>query len=134
MSLELDANYVATKSGWRVVTFWRILFAWLIIPVIVMICQLIILKSTKIYFFDNKIITKSGILSKNETECAFMGINAVSVRQSFLGRIFNYGDVYVDVVGKWNVNTRGVKNPRALKDYLSKYTINKYSVNTIMNA
>ena len=33
-------------------------------------------------------------------------------------RIFGYGDVVVDIVGKWNINTNDIANPNALKEYL----------------
>lgn len=48
-----------------------------------------------------------------------MGIVSVSVNQSIRGRIFNYGDISVDAVGKWDINTRGIANPESLKRYLN---------------
>ena len=53
----------------------------------------------------------------------FIGVNAVSISQSFLGRIFGYGNVSVDCRGMWDVDTYGIKNPREFKSYLeSKIT------------
>ena len=62
------------------------------------------------------------MLNKSETTTVFMGVYAVNIEQSFFGRMFNYGDVKVDAVGKWDVDCSAVKNPKGLKAYLEKFT------------
>lgn len=111
-------NYVATKSAWKAVSFLTIIFFWLIIPLIVMAIRIIILKNERVEFYDNYVIIRWGVLSKNERKSAFLGVNAVSIRQSLLGRMFNYGDVDVDMVGRWDVDLEGISYPAGLKHYL----------------
>ena len=48
----------------------------------------------------------------------FAGVLSVSVEQSFWGRIFRYGNVKVDAVGRWDVDMNDVVNPAGLKTYL----------------
>lgn len=111
-------NFVAKKSAWAAVTLLRVLFFWLIIPLIIMIIDIMVKKSERIEFYDDYIIQRSGVLSKKEKRSAMVGIMGVSVSQTFGQRIFGYGDVVVDVVGKWNINTNDIANPNALKEYL----------------
>ena len=111
-------NFVAKKSAWAAVTLLRVLFFWLIIPLIIMIIDIMVKKSERIEFYDDYIIQRSGVLSKKEKHSAMVGIMGVSVSQTFGQRIFGYGDVVVDIVGKWNINTNDIANPNALKEYL----------------
>lgn len=111
-------NYVASKTAWNAVTPLRILFFWLIIPLIILIVDIIRNKKNKIEFYDKYVIEKSGILSKKEKKSTFAGVYSISVEQSIWGRIFNYGNVKVDVVGRWDINTYGISHPNELKKYL----------------
>ena len=114
----MKPEYVATKSAWGAVTFLRVVFFWLIIPLIVMICHIVILKNERIEFYQNQIVVKSGVLSKKQKKSTFMGVLSVSTEQSLFGRICKYGTVKVDVPGRWDVNTEYISNPQALADYL----------------
>ena len=132
--MDESYNFIVKKSAWRALTWKRVLFIWTIIPIFIIICHIIMLKKDNIYFYEDRIIEKSGVFSKNETEMTFVGISAISIHQSLLGRIFKFGDVLVDVVGKWNIDTRGVKNPRAVKEFLSQYIVKSENVTRIINA
>ena len=125
-------NYVATKSAWKAITFWRVVFFWLIIPLIIMIVKIIVLKHERIEFYEDKIIVKSGVLSKNERKSVFLGVLSVSVNQSLWGRMFGYGDVNVDVVGKWDVNLEGVCKPKELEAYLETKIVHKSAFTNIL--
>ena len=111
-------NYIAKKSAWSAVTLLRVLLFWLIVPLVIMIADIIIKKHEVIEFYDDYVVKKSGVLSKKEKRSALVGVVGVSVSQTIKGRICNYGDVYIDVVGKWDVNTTNITNPNGLKEYL----------------
>ena len=128
----MKPDYIATKTALRAITFWRIVFCWLIIPAIIMVVDIIKLKNDRIEFYEDHIVVKSGVLSKKERKSAFMGVMSVSVNQSLFGRIFGYGDVSVDVTGKWDVDTRGVKDPQGLVRYLEKRIVKSSSVRTVI--
>ncbi len=111
-------NYVAKKSVVSALSIWLILFSWLIIPLIIQIARIASVLCYSIEFYNNKIITKSGVLNKQENQSVFAGVYAVNISQSLFGRIFGYGDIRVDCPGKWDIDTTGIKNPMELKKYL----------------
>lgn len=126
-------NYTAKKSVVASLNVWLIVFFWLIVPLIILIVRILSAKSYSLEFYDEKMVCKYGLLNKNEDESVFFGVYSVKVYQSFLGRIFNYGDVYVDCPGSWDVNTEGVKNPQGLKKFLQTKITTKNATNIIHN-
>ena len=129
----MKPNYVAKKSVTGVLSFWLIVFFWLVIPLIIQIARILSAKCYSIEFYDNKIVVKSGVLSKQENQSVFGGVYSVSVSQSFVGRIFNYGNIQVDCPGRWDIDTVGIKDSSALKKYLENYIIAIRMTNIIYN-
>ena len=129
----MKPNYVAKKSVTSVLSFWLIVFFWLVIPLIIQIARILSAKCYLIEFYDNKIVVKSGVLSKQENQSVFGGVYSVSVSQSFVGRIFNYGNIQVDCPGRWDIDTVGIKDPSALKKYLENYITANGMTNIIHN-
>ena len=129
----MKPNYVAKKSVISVLSFWLIVFSWLVIPLIIQIARILSAKCYTIEFYDNKIVTKSGVLSKQENQSVFAGVYSVSISQSFMGRIFNYGNIRVDCPGRWDVDTHGIKAPVELKKYLENYITASGMTNIIHN-
>lgn len=111
-------NYIAKKSAWSAVTFFRVIFFWLIIPFIKMIVDIVKAKNYSIEFYDDYVVQKSGVLSKKEKRSAMVGIIGVSISKTFAQRLTNRGDIYFDVVGKWDISTYDIVNPDGLKAYL----------------
>ena len=119
----MEPIFVAKKSAWGGVTPLCVLFFWLVIPLIVMICRIVILKHQVTEFYDNCVIVKSGVLSKSERKTVFPSVLSVSIQQSLWGRICGYGDLRVDVVGRWDVDLECICDPKGLKKVLeSKVT------------
>ena len=113
------ADYVIRKSAWGVIKWWHILFGFLIIPLLIMLWDIINIKDETISFYGNKVVHKSGILNRHERVTIMTPVLSVTVNQTFLGRILNYGDINVDIYGgKWDINTEGIKSPRKAKKYL----------------
>ena len=129
----MKPNYVAKKSVTPVLSFWLIVFFWLVIPLIIQITRILSAKCYSIEFYDDKIVVKSGVLNKNEVQSVFGGVYSVSVSQSFVGRIFNYGKIQVDCPGRWDIDTEGIKDPSALKKYLENYITANGMTNIIHN-
>ena len=125
-------NYVMKKSAWSVIRWWHILFSFLIVPLIIMVWKIINIKDETISFYNNRVVIRSGILNKQERSTILTRVLSVTVKQTFWGRIFNYGTVYVDVVGKWDVNTKGIRNPRKAKEYLEKMALNGGSIRPVI--
>ena len=132
--MEENYNYVVTKSALKAFTWWRILFIWTIVPIFIILIHIWILKSEKTYFYDDKVVTKSGILSKHIKETSFVGISAICVDQSLWGRMFKFGDLHVDVVGRWKVTIKGVKKPMDVREFLAQYIVTKSGVTSVIEA
>ena len=128
MANPVKPNYVIRKSAWSVIRPWHILLFFLIVPLLIMIWKIINIKDETISFYNNKVVIKSGILRKNERTTILTPVLSVTVKQTFWGRIFNYGNIHVDMVGKWDINMRGVKNPMEAKAFLENFVANGRTV------
>lgn len=129
----MKPNYIARKSVLPSLSVWLILFFWLIVPTIIQIFRILAARAYIIEFYDDKIITRSGVLNKTETQSVFMGVYSITVSQTFAGRLVNCGDVRVDCPGKWDIDTTGIADPYALKKYLETKITAKGSTNVIYN-
>lgn len=129
----MKPNFVATKSVFSVLSFWRIVSCIFIIPIFVLIFKIIAVKTYRIEFYDDKIVTYSGLINTNKKQCVFMGVTASCVNQTLFGKIFNYGNVTVDCVGKWDVDTTYIKNPNDLDEYLQTRIIKAPATNQFVH-
>ena len=121
MANTVKPNYVIKRSAWSVIRPWHILLSFLIVPLIIMIIKIINVKDDTISFYNNKVVQRSGIFSKYEKTNILTRVLSVTVKQTFWGRIFNYGTIRVDVVGKWDINMSGIKDPMGAKAYLERF-------------
>lgn len=117
----MKPDYVAKKSilgecGGKI--FICILFCWLIVPIFLMIYMIIEVKKFRIEFYKDKVIMHRGFLHTEEQQSILTTIVGVRINRSIAGNIFNYGDVVVDMVGRWDIDTRAIKDPVALKNHL----------------
>ena len=100
------------KSIWSEMTFLRIIFFWLIVPIII---AAIVAKNYKVFISSKTIKVSSGVFNKMNNEYAVAGITQINIYQSFFGRIFNYGDVNISVAGNRLVCLSGICNPSEVK-------------------
>ena len=100
-----------------------------------MAVKIVKIKFVRISFYEDRVIERSGILSKRERQSLFQGVLSVSVEQSFSGRLFGYGNVKINVFGKWDIDTHGIVRPEELKRYLERRMIRKGEIGgTILDA
>ena len=133
MANTVKPNYVIKKSAWSVIRPWHILLSFLIVPLIIMIVQIINIQDETISFYKNRVVIKCGIFNKQERTTIMTPVLSVTVKQTFWGRIFNYGTIQLDVIGKWDIDMSGVKNPRKAKEYLERYAANGRRMRTIVS-
>lgn len=79
--------------------------------------------SSTIYFITTKhIIKRVGILSNKEEVYHFDNIRSISVQQSFLGKLFNYGDIILKTSASGgyqdDVSLSGIDNPHKYETIL----------------
>ena len=132
MANTVKPNYVMKKSAWSVIRPWHLLLFFLIVPLIIMIVKIINIKDDKILFYNNKVVQQSGVFSKYEKTNILTRVLSVTVKQTFWGRLFNYGTVKVDVVGEWDINMSGVKDPMGAKAFLETFVANGAAVKPII--
>ena len=122
--MKLDrAHIVARKSIIPAIKWWHIVFFWTIIPMIHLICKIIVLKNQYVEFYDSYVIKKKGVFHKTEEKCMFPKVMSCHVHRTFNGRIWNYGNVTIDAIGKWDVDLTNVKRPLYIKKYLENHFI-----------
>ena len=120
----MKPEFVAQKSGWAAVSFWRILSCILIIPIPFFVLRILTARAYRIEFYADKIIVHSGFLTVRKKDMIFSGVLTVSTEQSLWGQLCNYGTVVVDAVGKWDVGSTYIKHPEKLEAYLQTRIVN----------
>ena len=83
-------------------------------------------------FYNDRYVIKSGVFNTRENEIVFKGIISVSCNITFGGKIFGYGTVKADMVGKHDLFFSGVKNPEGLRDYLLTRKIDADGINHLV--
>jgi uncharacterized membrane protein YdbT with pleckstrin-like domain len=100
----------------------KIAMAPLAIGLILIVIALIRRLTTELVLTDRRIITKSGLISRNTVEMNLAKIESIHVNQGLLGRILNYGDVTVVGTGSSLEPLRGIADPLQLRIKLGEVT------------
>ncbi len=95
---------------------WGILLFWLIYPPILAILRKV---STEIAVTNKRVIGKQGIISRATLDTPLDKITNVSLNQSLLGRIFNYGSLAITTGGEAREFVM-IGDPAALKRSVSE--------------
>ena len=103
-----------------------------VIPLLVLAFRIINIKDETISFYNNKVVQREGIFSKREHTNILTTVLSVTVYQSFIGRIFNYGTISIDVMGQWDIDMRGIKDPMKAKAFLEQYAANGLGMNSFI--
>ncbi|MDV3719750.1 hypothetical protein CMU38_10945 [Elizabethkingia anophelis] len=82
------------------------------------VVKILQLKFTKIYITKKYLTITTGIISRTSVDISLYRVEGTKVYQSIMGRIFNYGRVYVSTgeITKSFV----IANPKEFKDSISK--------------
>jgi uncharacterized membrane protein YdbT with pleckstrin-like domain len=114
----LDLNQ--TKSA--------IIFLFILIFLIALLVEPEIFKTGNSYIItNNEIIHTSGILSKKQIILKYSKIESIKINQGILGRIFDYGDIYINS-NKNEIIMRGLKNVNKVYSIINeKFDLNKQS-------
>jgi uncharacterized membrane protein YdbT with pleckstrin-like domain len=117
------------KSGERIIFETRlhwlvmvptILWGWLLlfIPIIIVFLEY---RATEFSVTNQRIVIKYGVLSRNVDEAPLDKIQNISLRQSFFGRLLNFGTIVVQTAATFGRNTFPyVKNPLKLRQHVSE--------------
>ena len=75
----------------------------------------VIYKTTEFAVTDKRIITKTGLISRNTIEMFLDKVESLNVEQGILGRILNYGTVTVRGTGSTHEPVKNISAPLALR-------------------
>jgi len=76
----------------------------LIFPLISLFRDVLIWSNRKYVVTNRRVIQLSGVFSKNVTDSSLEKVNDVKMSQSFLGRMFDYGDIEILTASELGVN------------------------------
>ncbi len=76
----------------------------LLVPLIGAIRDFLIWWNRKYLVTNRRVIQISGVVNKNVTDSSLEKVNDVKMEQSFLGRLFNYGDVEILTASELGAN------------------------------
>jgi uncharacterized membrane protein YdbT with pleckstrin-like domain len=76
----------------------------LIFPLISLFRDVLIWSNRKYIVTNRRVIQLSGVFSKNVTDSSLEKVNDVKMSQSFLGRVFGYGDIEILTASELGVN------------------------------
>ena len=104
---------------------WRLLCFWLIFPIVLIIKDVILLRSRYIEVYDAYVIKKKGIFRKYEEKHMFPKIESCTVNCSFIQRIFKYGSIDIKTLGdRWNIeDLQNIKNPFLIRKHIEKHFV-----------
>lgn len=84
----------------------------------------IYLKTTESAVTTARVLHKSGLISRDTDEIALAKVESVRLRQSVMGRIFNYGTIHVVGTGGQRVSLYGVAEPMEFRAVLQQVAMN----------
>lgn len=70
--------------------------------------------STELILTQTRIITKNGFFGHKQTEIKLNAMESISIKQSLLGRLFNYGVVLITGTGQSKVKLRNIVAPHKM--------------------
>jgi uncharacterized membrane protein YdbT with pleckstrin-like domain len=76
----------------------------LIFPLISLLRDVLIWSKRKYVVTNRRVMQLSGVFSKNVTDSSLEKVNDVHMSQSFLGRVFGYGDIEILTASELGVN------------------------------
>jgi uncharacterized membrane protein YdbT with pleckstrin-like domain len=75
--------------------------------------------TTEIAVTDRRVVFKTGFVRRNTTEMHMDKVESVEVKQSILGRLFDYGDVEIRGVGTGFEPLRMIARPLELRNHIT---------------
>jgi uncharacterized membrane protein YdbT with pleckstrin-like domain len=88
----------------------------LILPIVSMLRDVLIWSNRQYIVSNRRVIQISGVFDKHVIDSSLEKVNDVKMHQSFLGRMFNYGDIEIMTASELGVNLfRRIGNPIRFK-------------------
>lgn len=96
----------------------------ILLPILIISYVFLSMTSTRYALTNKRIIARYGIISEDFKSSSFKHITSVRVTQSFIGRIFGFGDIIIDTSGSGSGREfiwRYVQKPVDVKNNIEQY-------------
>ncbi len=113
------AAYLSSKSGTQSFTGPKFALVALLISLASFAWPLVARKSTELVITSKRLIAKFGVVSTQSIDIRFDRIETVRIKQSLMGRIFNYGDIVVTGTGSTFDPIPNIANPMGFRTALN---------------
>lgn len=90
---------------------WLIFLGWLLIGIFVFFKRWVYEITTEVAVTNRRFVFKRGFISRQTDEFSTARIEGVNLSQSFLGRIFNYGQLHIRGSGIGEVDLPPIARP-----------------------
>ena len=104
LSVALVALVSIIWAFWVPNVFMALGYLLLVFPLISLLLDVLIWSKRKYVVTSRRVIQLSGVFSKNVTDSSLEKVNDVKMSQSFLGRMFDYGDIEILTASELGVN------------------------------
>ena len=79
------------------------------------------IKGTKLSITENDILLEKGLLSKERLEISIDKVRTISVKQTFLDRIFGVGEIAVFTAGDLpEITEKGLPDPNKIREIIKQ--------------
>ena len=104
------------RTSWKVIIPDCLLFIF-IIGLFTIWKKIFIILTTKLEINDNTVSGKIGLIHTQTLDSPIKQITSIKIDQSFMGKIFNYGNVYINTPAG-NFEFQCMAEPNKIKDYI----------------
>lgn len=108
---SLNTGYWITVILWGLAgafTFWAGMYLFKVI---------VLYRTTELAVTSSRIIVKTGIIEILTSELYLSRVEGVEIAQTILGRVFNYGTVYIRGVGTEIAPVKNISNPLVFRKH-----------------
>ncbi|MBI1364869.1 MAG: PH domain-containing protein [Alphaproteobacteria bacterium] len=111
LSLMFGSNLSASDlgAGWWIAAFGACVGS------IILLNQLIFLATTDIAVTSYRFVFKKGLISRNAQEVSLTNIEEITLKQTFWGRLFNYGHLTIHGTGVGVIKLPSIDHPIKLR-------------------
>ena len=118
-ALDSNADRMPVAWAWLGLLSFPLILAGLFFPFKV-INALIVFFTTECVITDMRILGKKGLIRRETIEIHLSKIEGFQVKQSILGRIFNFGSVTITGTGGLNTPFQGLANPLDFRSLINE--------------
>jgi uncharacterized membrane protein YdbT with pleckstrin-like domain len=95
-----------------------------IIGILIILFIVLQRESTRYVITNQRVAVRAGIIARNFRALSYLHVTSVTVTQGIIGRIFNFGDIYIKTAGsalRWDIKYFAVQDPVSVKKLIENH-------------